>query len=104
VAKVPPRRKWIFSAELGVAKPRNSPGIPAVCHLDLTKNLPLSFAVDFHHGLLDIAKGILHTNTPVALPVIQIFRVEDPSLKDFGRRDDRAIPVGDSMPDRDFGR
>jgi len=38
--------------QLCVAEPRNTPGIPAVRRLDLTKNLSLSLAEHFHHGLL----------------------------------------------------
>jgi hypothetical protein len=35
-----------------VAEPRNTPGMPAVRRLDLTKNLSVSLAEHFHHGLL----------------------------------------------------
>ena len=38
--------------QLCVAEPRNIPDIPAVRRLDLAKNLSLSIAVHFHHGLL----------------------------------------------------
>ena len=41
-----------LSRQLCVAKPRNTPGIPAVWRLDLTKNLSPSLAEHFHHGLL----------------------------------------------------
>jgi len=41
--------------QLGVAEPRNTPGIPAVRRLDLTKNPSPSLAEHFHHGLLGLA-------------------------------------------------
>ncbi len=41
--------------QLGVAESAKYSSMPVVLRLDLTKNLALSHAADFHHGLLGSA-------------------------------------------------